>query len=69
MKITQGPASPDATRTLEALRKAVRRKLEEKRRLGHYYVVWKDDHAVFIGDDAPDAGGADGETDTTGSPS
>jgi hypothetical protein len=68
MKIIQGEPSAEAKRTLEALRKAVRRKLEEKRRLGHYYVVWEDDHAVFIGDDAPDAGGADGETDTTDAP-
>ena len=51
MKITHGPPSPEATRTLEALRKAVQQKLEEKRRLGHYYVVWQDERAVFIGPD------------------
>jgi hypothetical protein len=48
MKITHDPPSPEATRTLHALRKAVQQKLDEKRRLGHYYVVWEDDHAVFI---------------------
>jgi hypothetical protein len=53
MKITHSAPSPEATRTLEALRKAVQQKLEEKRRLGHYYVVWQDERAVFIGPDAP----------------
>jgi hypothetical protein len=43
---------------LEALRKAVQQKLDEKRRLGHYYVVWEDERPIFIGDDAPDAAGA-----------
>lgn len=69
MKIIQGQPSAEAIRTLQALRKAVQQKLEEKRRLGHYYVIWQDDHAVFIGDDAPDAGGRGDETDTGGSPS
>jgi len=27
--------------------------LEKKRRLGHYFVVWRDDQPVFIGDDVP----------------
>lgn len=53
MKITYGDASPEAARTLEALRKAVQQKLDEKRRLGHYYVVWEDERPIFIGDDAP----------------
>jgi hypothetical protein len=68
MKITHGSPSPEATRTLQALRKAVQQKLEEKRRLGHYYVVWEDDRAVFIGDDAPNVGGSVDETGTTGGP-
>jgi hypothetical protein len=35
------------------LRGAVAKKLDEKRRLGHYYVVWRDGRAEFIGADAP----------------
>lgn len=45
--------SPDAQRTLDALRKAVANALERKRRLGHYAVVWRDGRAVAIGEDAP----------------
>lgn len=66
MKTIQGEPSAEAIRTLQALRKAVQQKLQEKRRLGHYYVVWQDDHAVFIGDDAPDVGRLDGESSITG---
>jgi hypothetical protein len=58
MNITHDPPSPESMHTLQALRKAVWQKLEEKRRLGHYYVVWEDDRPVFIGDDAPDVAGA-----------
>ena len=46
--------SPQAQKTLEALRKAVADTLERKRRLGHYAVVWKDGKPALIGDDAPD---------------
>jgi hypothetical protein len=53
MKIDHAPPSPEATRTWEALRGAVAKKLDEKRRLGHYYVVWRDGRAEFIGADAP----------------
>jgi hypothetical protein len=52
------PPSPEAARPLEARRKAVQHKLEEKRRLGHYYVVWEGERPIFIGDDAPDVTGA-----------
>jgi hypothetical protein len=53
MKIDHAPPSPEATRTWEALRGAVAKKLDEKRRLGHYYVVWRDGRAELIGTDAP----------------
>jgi hypothetical protein len=55
MKIDHAPPSPEATRTWEALRGAVAKKLDEKRRLGHYYVVWRDGRAEFVGSDAPSA--------------
>jgi len=38
---------------LEALRRAVAEALERKRRLGQYYVVWRNGRAVCIGPDAP----------------
>jgi hypothetical protein len=45
---------PERTqRTLEVLKKAVAKALEKKRRLGQYYVVWKDGKPVVIGEDAP----------------
>jgi len=45
--------SPEAQKTLAALRKAVADALERKRRLGHYAVIWRDGKPVIIGDDAP----------------
>ncbi len=45
--------SPEAQKTLAALRKAVADTLERKRRLGHYAVIWRDGKPVAIGDDAP----------------
>ena len=45
--------SPEAQKTLAALRKAVADTLERKRRLGHYAVIWRDGKPMFIGDDAP----------------
>ncbi len=47
--------SPDAQKTLEALRKAVADTLDRKQRLGHYAVIWRDGKPVTIGDDAPPA--------------
>ncbi|MBE9062393.1 hypothetical protein [cf. Phormidesmis sp. LEGE 11477] len=47
--------SPQAQKTLEALRQAVADTLERKRRLGHYAVLWRDGKPALIGDDAPDA--------------
>ena len=45
--------SPEAQKTLAALRKAVADTLERKRRLGHYAVLWRDGSPVLIGEDAP----------------
>ncbi len=38
---------------LEALRRAVAKTLEKKRRLGQYAVTWQNGKPVLIGDDAP----------------
>jgi hypothetical protein len=46
-------------RTLEVLRRAVAKELERKRRLGQYYVIWKDEKPVAIGEDAPKDSSAD----------
>ncbi|MEL6351578.1 MAG: hypothetical protein AAFR58_07425 [Cyanobacteria bacterium J06627_28] len=46
--------SSHAQKTLDALREAVAKTLERKRRLGHYAVVWRDGKPIAIGEDAPD---------------
>jgi hypothetical protein len=53
MIITQGSPSPESIVVLNALRAAVAKELDKKKRLGHYYVIWQNDRPVFIGDDAP----------------
>lgn len=45
--------SKDSLIMQEALRHAVRKELEKKRKLGHYYVTWEDGKVVMHGDDAP----------------
>lgn len=42
-----------AAEVLEALRQAVAKALERKRRLGQYAVIWQDGRTVCIGPDAP----------------
>ena len=44
--------SPEGQRQLDALRSAVSRALEKKRRLGQYAVVWTDGKPVRIGGEA-----------------
>jgi len=46
--------SSDNQRALDALRSAVTKALDRKRRLGQYAVIWRDGHVVRInpGDDA-----------------
>jgi hypothetical protein len=54
MIVTQGSTpSPASIVVLNALRAAVAKELDRKKRLGHYYVIWQNDRVVFIGDDAP----------------
>lgn len=53
MTVTSAPPSPQAKAMLEALRAAVARSLEKKRRLGQYAVIWQDGHPVQSGQDAP----------------
>lgn len=47
--------SAEGQRQLEALRQAVGKTLERKRRLGQYAVTWKDGAPVLKGEDAPRA--------------
>ena len=47
--------SPEGQRQLEALRQAVGKTLEKKRRLGQYVVIWKDGKPVIAGEDAPES--------------
>ncbi|BBL73687.1 hypothetical protein MishRS11D_07850 [Methylomagnum ishizawai] len=42
---------------LESLKKAVHKALDQKKRLGHYAVVWKDNKPMLIGEDAPQVEG------------
>ena len=45
--------SPDSQVMLDALKKAVSKALDKKRRLGQYAVIWSDNKPTFIGPDAP----------------
>jgi hypothetical protein len=53
MKLKSTVPSPETEAILKALREAVAKTLERKRRLGQYAVIWQDGRPVFIGDDAP----------------
>jgi hypothetical protein len=53
MIIKSVPPSPESIVVLNALRSAVAKELDRKKRLGHYYVSWENDRIVLIGDDAP----------------
>lgn len=46
--------SPEALVVLEALRQAVAKALDRKRRLGQYAVIWENGKPVVFGEDAPD---------------
>lgn len=50
---THDQPSQKAQETLNALRTAVAKALEKKRRLGQYCVFWIENKPVAIGDDAP----------------
>ncbi|TWI72453.1 hypothetical protein LZ24_01595 [Desulfobotulus alkaliphilus] len=45
--------SAEAQQQLEALRTAVGKALEKKRRLGQYAVFWENGRPVLVGEDAP----------------
>jgi hypothetical protein len=45
--------SQKAQETLKALRAAIAKDLEKKKRLGQYSVFWIENRPVAIGDDAP----------------
>ena len=47
------PISPETQAMWNALRSAVAKALERKRRLGQYAVVWSGEAPIAIGDDAP----------------
>ena len=45
--------TPEGQAMLKALQAAVAKSLEQKRKLGHYAVVWQDGRPVLTGPDAP----------------
>ena len=53
MTLTSRKPSPQAKAMLAALREAVAKRLEKKKRLGQYAVIWQNGHPVQAGDDAP----------------
>lgn len=53
MTITSTPPSAQAQAMLQALRSAVDKSLERKRKLGQYAVIWQNGQPLQIGADAP----------------
>ena len=45
--------TPEGQAMLKALQAGVAKSLEQKRKLGHYAVVWQDGRPVLTGPDAP----------------
>ena len=45
--------SAQGRQLLESLRQSVAKTLDQKRRLGHYAVTWRNGRPVVAGDDAP----------------
>ena len=56
--------SEEGSRLLSALRQAVGKALDTKRKLGQYAVIWQDGKPLVIGEDAPRAGANAHETET-----
>ena len=48
MNITYNPPSARSLEILKALREAVAKELEKKRRLGHYAVFWSNGQNIFV---------------------
>ena len=55
MTLIFAPPSPQAQAILEALKEAVRKNLDKKKRLGQYAVTWQNGRSMLVGDDAPKA--------------
>jgi hypothetical protein len=53
MNLSKHPPSEKSRQTLEAMKQAVAKALEKKRRLGQYAVIWEDGKPVLVGEDAP----------------
>ena len=53
MNLSKHPPSEKSQQTLDALKQAVAKALEKKRRLGQYAVIWEDGKPVLVGEDAP----------------
>jgi len=47
------PSAQETQAVWDALRKAVAKTLERKRRLGQYAIVWSGNAPIAIGEDAP----------------
>ena len=54
MSIESNTPSAEASATLAALKRAVEKTLDRKRRLGQYAVVWQDGKAALLDDDVED---------------
>ena len=53
MNLSKHPPSEKSQQTLDALKQAVAKALEKKKRLGQYAVFWENGKPVLIGEDAP----------------
>lgn len=53
MNTVKKPPSEKSLIILSALKEAVARAMEKKRRLGQYAVVWEDNALIYKGGDAP----------------
>jgi hypothetical protein len=53
MIVKSVPPSPESIAMLKALRDAVAKDLDRKKRLGQYAVIWQDGCLMQVGDDAP----------------
>lgn len=53
MNTSSKTPSIDSLKMLDVLKNAVRKTLENKKKLGHYRVIWRDNKPVVEGEDAP----------------
>ncbi len=52
-KINNQEISLEGLLMLQSLRDAVKKELERKTRLGHYFVTWENGKIIFTGEDKP----------------